>query len=428
MNFPLFIARRIYGSKGTEGHNYSRPTIFIAMAGIAIGLVVMLVSIAVVLGFKREVSGKVVGFGSHLQVLSLSQDQNYIMYPLVTNDSLRQVVAKTGRVRHVQEFATISGMLKTERDFLGILLKGVGEDYDLSFIRNYLIEGEVPDFSAKTSSNKVVISNRMAKSLSLKVGDRVFAYFVGNNNMRARRLEVAGIYETHLAEYDKLICLTDIRTVRKLNNWQTDESSGLEVHVDTEHASSAVDMLSDFDIVDEVTRRLGTKVNHTVDWRGASRGVYSIRDIAPHIFSWLEVLDANVVMILILMLAISSFTIVSGLLIVMLERIRMIGLLKALGATNGLIRRVFRHFSIMMVGQAVLIGDILAMLFCYLQHHYRFIRLDAENYYIDAVPIEWNWLAFVAVNVGVVLISAIVIFGASYLMSIKGPATTLRWE
>lgn len=415
MSLELFIARRIYGEKGGE-QRFSQPAIQIALAGIAIGLAVMLISVFVVLGFQREVTGKVVGFGAHAQVLSLSLDEFGVILPVVTNDSLMQVVEQESGVEHAQVYATKQGMLKTDDDFIGVQMKGVGEDYDLSFFRKFLIEGDIPTFSADSSSNQIVISRRIADALHLKCDDRVFAYFVGTDNIRARRFTVAGIYETHLAEFDKVTCLTDLRTIRKLNNWEDDESTGVEIFV------------NNFSEGDDVAHELARKINHTQDRIGAIRGVFSIRDIVPHIFSWLEVLDMNVVMIIVLMLLIGGFTIVSGLLIIMLERIQMIGILKALGATNGMVRRIFRHFSVMLVGKGLLIGDAVALLLCYLQQRFSLVHLDADTYYIDTVPIEFNWLFFALVNLGVLLISSLIIFGSSYLMGIQKPAQTIRWE
>lgn len=415
MSLELFIARRIYGEKSDE-QRFSRPAIQIALAGIAVGLAVMIISVFVVLGFQREVTAKVVGFGSHAQVLSLSLNESGMICPVVTDDSLMQAVKQESGVEHTQVFATTQGMLKTDDDFIGVQLKGIGDDYDLSFYEKYVVEGEMPTFSADSSSNQIVLSRRIADALHLKCGDRVFAYFVGTDNIRARRFTVAVVYETHLAEFDKVTCLTDIRTVRKLNYWKDDESSGIEISVDG------------FAEGDEVADRLARKINRTQDRVGAIRGVFSIRDIVPHIFSWLEVLDMNVVMIIVLMLLVGGFTIVSGLLIIMLERIQMIGILKALGATNGVVRRIFRHFSVMLVGKGIIIGDVVALVLCYVQQRFGLIHLDADTYYIDTVPIEFNWLYFSLLNIGVLLVSSLIIFGSSYLMSIKGPATTIRWE
>lgn len=415
MGLELFIARRIYGEKSTE-QRFSQPAIQIALTGIAIGLAVMIISVFVVLGFQREVTEKVVGFGSHAQVLSLSLDEYGMLCPVVTNDSLMQVVNEEPGVRHAQVFAMKQGMLKTDEDFIGVQMKGVGEDYDLSFFRSYLTEGEMPSFSADSSSNQILLSRRIADAMHLQCGNRVFAYFVGTDNIRARRFTIAGIYETHLAEFDRVTCLTDLRTIRKLNNWKDDESSGIELIVDG------------FEEGDQVASALARKVNHTQDRIGAIRGVFSIREIVPHIFSWLDVLDMNVVMIIVLMLLVGGFTIVSGLLIVMLERIQMIGIMKALGATNGMVRRIFRHFAVMLVGKGMLIGNAVALVLCFLQQRFGLIRLDPDTYYIDAVPVEFHWVYLLLINLGVLLISSLIIFGSSYLMSIKGPATTIRWE
>ena len=415
MGFELFIARRIYGEKGKE-KRFSRPAVQIALAGIAIGIAVMLISVFVVLGFQREVTGKVIGFGAHAQLLSLSVDENGMICPVVTNDSLLEAVRKEDGVERLQVYATKQGMLKTDEDFIGVQIKGVGEDYDLSFYSHYMVEGELPAFSADSSSNQLVISRKIANDLHLKCNDRVFAYFIGNNSIRARRFTVCGIYETHLAEFDKVTCLTDLRTIRRLNNWEADESTGVEI------------FCTDFQRCDEVAASLARKINRTVDRIGAMRAVFSIREIVPHIFSWLDVLDMNVVMIVVLMMIIGGFTTVSGLLIVMLERIQMIGILKALGATDGMVRRIFRHFSVMLVGKGMLIGDAAALLLCYLQQRFALVHLDPETYYIDTVPIQFNWLFFIMVNVAVLLISSLIIFGSSYLMGIQKPAQTIRWE
>ncbi len=415
MSLELFIARRIYGERSEE-QRFSRPAIQIALAGVAVGLAVMIISVFVVLGFQREVTDKVVGFGSHAQVLSLSLDEFGMLCPVVTNDSLMEVVKGERGVEHVQTYALTQGMLKTDDDFLGVQMKGIGEDYDLSFYSRYLLEGELPAFSADSSSNQIVLSRSIADALRLKVGDRVFSYFVGNDNIRARRFTIAGIYETHLAEFDKVTCLTDLYTIRKLNNWKDDESSGIEI------------VVNNFEEGDEVANALARKINRTQDRIGALRGVFSIREIVPHIFSWLDVLDMNVWMIIVLMLLVGGFTIVSGLLIVMLERIRMIGILKALGASDGMVRRIFRNFAVMLVGKGMLIGNVIALLLCYLQQRFELIHLDPDTYYIDAVPVSFNWMYLLMLNLGVLVVSSLIIFGSSYLMGQQAPARTIRWE
>ena len=415
MSFELFIARRIYADKTEDGERFSRPAIRIAMLGVAIGVAVMLISLAVVLGFKHEVSEKVIGFGGHIQVLSLTQNQNYEMMPVLTNDTLVRKVKQVQGIDHIQRFATKIGILKTEENFRGLTFKGVGEDYDLSFFRKSLVEGEMPHFSSRKATNEMLLSKKVAGDLGVKVGDRVFAYFMGDDAMRARRFKVTGIFATNMNDYDRNYVITDIYTVRKLNGWDAEMSSGLEVTV------------SDFDRVESITQQLQF-LHQGADRYGVTYGVFSIKDLAAHTFSWLAVLDMNVVMILILMILVSTFTVVSGLLIIMLERINMIGTLKVLGATNAAVRRIFIHFSVMLVGRGLLWGNLIGLLLCWLQQHYHLLALDASVYYIDSVPVQFNWPLILAVNAITLLISTLVIWGSSHLISIGKPSDTLRYE
>ena len=415
MSFELFIAKRIYADKVEDGERFSRPAIRIAMLGVAIGVAVMILSLAVVLGFKHEVSSKVIGFGSHIQVVSLTQNQNYEMMPVLTNDTLIRKVKKVRGVSHIQKFATKIGILKTEENFRGLTFKGVGEDYDLSFFRNSMVDGKMPKFSSKEASNEILLSKKVAGDLGVKTGDKIFAYFMGEESMRARRFKVAGIFATNMNDYDKNYVITDLYTVRKLNGWDEEMSSGLEVTV------------NDFDHVEELTQKLQF-IHQGVDRNGVTYGVFSIKEMAAHTFAWLSVLDMNVVMILVLMILVSAFTVVSGLLIIMLERINMIGTLKVLGATNVSVRRIFINFSIMLVGQGLLWGNVFGLLICWIQQRFHLISLDASVYYIDSVPIQFNWWLIFAINVITLLISTLVIWGSSHLISIGKPSQTIRYE
>lgn len=386
------------------------------MAGIAVGLMVMIVSLAVVMGFKREVSQKVIGFGSHIQLCSLTQTTDYVMMPVLTTDSLERVVRKIDGIDHIQKYATTLGILKTEDNFVGLTFFGIGEDYDRTFFERSMVEGEMPKFSSKESGNKIMISRKVANSLNVEVGDKIYAYFMGSKNLRARRFVIKGIYETNLSDYDSNYAFTDIYTVRKLNGWDDTMSSGYQMTV------------KNFDDVDWINEHVRAKICIHLDSNGATYGSFSIRQMAAHTFAWLEVLDMNVLMILILMICVSSFTIVSGLLIIMLERINMIGTLKALGATNMTIRRIFVNFSVMLVGKGLIIGNLLGLLFCWLQDTFHIVKLDASIYYIDSVPIEYNWIYFIAVNLITLLISSLVIFGSSFLISLSKPVKAMRFE
>lgn len=417
MGLNLFIARRIFSSKSGK-ESFSRPAVIIATTGIAVGIVVMIISLSVVFGFKREISEKVIGFASHIQILSQAVDQNRQLLPVMTDQTLIEDVKSDNDVLSCQEFVSKPALLKTSEDFSAVSLKGVGESYDMSFLERYLIEGKIPLFSSSSSTNKILISQPVASDLGLKVNDNIFVYFVDElkGSVRARKFQISGIYQTHLNEFDRQHCFTDIYTLRKLNNWSADESSGLEIKV------------NDVEQIDMVIHKLASKSSVKTDMRGNGRGIFSIRNLAPHIFAWLDVLDMNVVMILVLMLAIGCFTVMAGLLIVMLDRIQMIGTLKALGASNFAIRGIFSHFAIMIVGQGILIGDVVGIGLSLLQKYTALIKLNPATYYIDTVPVELNWLYIFLINVGVLVVSSAVIFGSSFLMSVKGPSTTMKWE
>ena len=415
MNFPYFIAKRFY--KDNDGKKrFSRPAITIAMLGIAIGLAVMIISVSVVKGFQKEVSSKVIGFGNDMQIVNLSYMDEYENSPVLVTDSFINVVKKVDGVKHIQRFSSKTAMLKTEEDFLGVNLKGVGEEYDMSFIKSYIVEGELPQFSDTVAGNNIVLSTSQAKKLGLKVGDKIYTYFITSDNIRARRMTLAATYCTNLTEYDKVYAFTDIYTINRLNKWTDELATGLEVKV------------NDFERLQVIADDMMKTVGNKMDANGCVYGAFSIKDLAPGTFSWLEILDINVVMILVLMICVASFTVVSGLLIIMLERINVIGTLKALGASDLHIRKIFFYFALMLVGKGMVIGNVVGLLFCGLQKQFHFVKLDSETYYIDAVPIEFNWWYIIGVNILTLLVSAIVIFGGSHLISVSKPTSAMRFE
>ncbi|MEE0520476.1 MAG: ABC transporter permease [Bacteroidaceae bacterium] len=415
MSFKSFIAQRIYSDNSEDGERFSRPAVRIAMLGVMMGVAVMLISLAVVLGFKEQITSKVMGFGCHVQALSLTQNQQRELLPLTTDKAMINSVRKVEGVKHVQPFACKLGVLKTEEDFRGVNFKGVGADYDMNFLQSCLVEGEIPSFKADGSSGELLISRRVAADLGVKTGDKIFAYFMGDGSMRARRFKVAGLFVTNMDDYDKNTVITDIYTVRKLNQWRADQSTGLEISV------------NDVDKVEDVTDRLQF-LHRQQQPDGIVCGVFSIKELAAHTFAWLSVLDMNVVMILILMILVSAFTVVSGLLIIMLERISMIGTLKVLGATNSTVRGIFVRFCVMLVGRGLLYGNLIGLAVCLLQKYCHVISLDPSVYYIDSVPISFDWLLIIAINLITFIISLLIIWGSSHLISLGKPSETLRFE
>ena len=305
MNFPLFIAKRIFTNQGDE-RKVSRPAIMIATAGVAIGLAVMLVSVSVVLGFKHTIRDKVIGFGSHIQVANFLTQQTSSTYPIVIDQKTLKTIKSIPGVAHVQVTAIKQGVGKTDTDFLGLVFKGVGPDFDTTFIHQNIVEGSIPKFSDKQSTGKLLVSKMQADKLGLECGDRIFAYFIDDNGVRARRFSIEGIYRTNLSQYDEVICFADIYTVRKLNAWEDDEATYAEITV------------SDFEQLQEVEDRMIADINRTTDRNGNTFSAMSVKELSPQIFTWLDLLDLNVWIILALMTAVAGVTMISGLLIIIL--------------------------------------------------------------------------------------------------------------
>ena len=417
MNFPLFIARRIYSDHTDDRQKVSRPAIRIATAGVAIGLAVMIISVCVVLGFKHTIRDKVVGFGSHVQVANFyTLQSNSADEPIMMSDSMMNILRHVEGVKHVQRFAYKQGILKTDEDFLGVMFKGVGPDFDSTFIHQNMVEGSIPKFSDKASTNRILVSKTMADKLKLKSGDRIFAYFIDTNGVRTRRFTISGIYQTNLSQYDKAMCFCDIYTAVKLNGWEDGMATGAELTVE------------DFDRLDATMDVLTKKVNRTMDSRGNTYSTKTIREINPQIFSWLDLLDLNVWIILAIMTAVAVVTMASGLLIIILERTTMIGTLKALGARNSTVRHTFLWFAAFIVAKGLLMGDAIALALVYLQKMTGIVRLDPATYYVDTAPVEVNWLFIAALNVATLLIAMFVLVGPSYLISHIHPAKSMRYE
>lgn len=415
MHFPLFIAKRLYSEQGDK-RKVSRPAIHIATAGVAIGLAVMIISVCVVLGFKHTIRDKVIGFGSHIQVADFLTLQQMEQYPIVIDDSMTNVLKHIPDVAHVQRFAMKEGILKTDSDFLGVAFKGVGPDFDSTFIHSNMVEGSIPHFSDSVSHNQILVSQLMADKLHLKSGQRIFAYFFDNNGVRTRRFTIAGIYQTNLKKYDETIVFTDLYTAVKLNGWESDQASGAELSV------------NNFDNLDEVESRVLSKVKGTVDHYGETYSSATIKELNPQIFQWLDLMDLNVWIILALMLIVAGVTMISGLLIIILERTSMIGILKALGARNKTIRHTFMWFAVFIIGKGMLIGNILSLGLLALQQAFGIIKLDAQTYYVSTVPVEINALYIVALNVATLLISVFMLVAPSYLISHIHPAKSMRYE
>ena len=415
MNYPLFIARKIYNG-GDKTRKVSKPAIRIATIGVAIGLAVMIISVSVVLGFKHSIRDKVIGFGSDITVADFLTLQGSEQYPIQINDSLIRALKSTPGIKHVQRYTYTQGILKTNDDFLGVLLKGVGPEFDSTFIHSNMVEGTLPKFSDSESHQKIVISKTIADKLNLKVGQRLFAYFINKQGVRTRKFTITGIYATNMKQFDSQICFTDLYTINKLNGWEPDQYSGAELQVD------------DFSQLNLITMRILNKVKNTVDHYGETYSAENITEMNPQIFSWLDLMDMNVWIILALMTAVAGVTMISGLLIIILEHTQMIGILKALGSRNRQIRHIFLWFSTFIIGKGLLLGNIIGLGCILLQKWLGLITLDPQTYYVSVVPVEINIPLIIALNLATLLICIIVLIAPSYLISHIHPAKSMYYE
>ena len=415
MNWKLFVAHRIYRSN-EGGKEVSKPAVRIAMWGIAVGLAVMIVAVAVVVGFKHEVRDKVVGIGSDITVTNFDAQKSYETVPVSASDSLLDVLRTTDGVKHVQRYSTKPGMIMTDDNFLGMVLKGVSQEYDWSFLRKHLQEGEIPAFSDTASTNRTLISRTIANKLDLKTGDKLYTYYIDGEKVRARRLEVAGIYQTNFSVYDDLFLLTDLYTVNRLNSWQPDQVSGIEMEVE------------DYNALLPTKENIRAKVDMQKDRYGSTYYVTTVEESNPQIFAWLDLLDMNVWVILILMTGVAGFTMISGLLIIILERTNMIGILKALGADNLAIRKIFLSFSVFLISRGMLWGNLIGLTFIGVQSYFHPFKLDPATYYVDSVPVEFNLWWWALLNVCTLIVSVLMLVGPSFLIAHIHPAKSIKFE
>lgn len=415
MNLPLFIAKRIY-SEGGDQRKVSRPAIQIATLGVAIGLAVMIVTVAVVLGFKHTIRDKVIGFGSHIQIDNLM----LIGTQVEMSDSTTNILSHMAGIKHLQRYAMAQGILKTDSDFLGVAFKGIDEAYDTTFLHQHLTSGQLPTFSGKKSSNQLLVSKLTADKLQLSAGDKIYAYFITDSGVRARRFTVAAIYQTNMTKFDQALCFTDMYTTRKLNGWEgTDIYSGAEMTV------------TDFDLLDPISLDVAQQlkiINSGIESPLEALGSKTIHEAYPQIFTWLELLDMNVWIILALMVCVAGFTMISGLLIIILERTQMIGILKALGARNGTIRHTFLWFAAFIIGRGLLLGDIIGIGIVLVQQQFGLITLDPATYYVHEAPMELNIPLIVVLNVATLLVCVFILIAPSYLISFIHPAKSMRYE
>ena len=410
----FFVAKRIY--QGGEASRASASAVRIATAGVAVGILVMIISICVTIGFQREIKGRVASLVGHIQVVNSETLYRNNPAPIEVSDSLCREISALHGVTHVQRFALCMGMLKTEHAFRGIYFRGVDSSFDPSFLADNLVSGSVPSFGqGDAPSDSILLSASMASALQVEVGQKIYAYFF-DKNLRARRFVVSGVFQTNMADFDDKMCFADVRTVQRLSGWEGDQYSGAEV------------ILEDFSSMDTVGTNLSSMFYMKEDAYGHYYATPRVDELFPQVFSWLTLLDTNVVAILILMICVASVTMVSGLLIIILERTRFIGVMKAMGATNSQLRSVFLYLSAMIVVRGLLFGNIIAFALLFIQHATGIVALDPESYYLARVPVYFPVWGIVLVNVITLVVCVLVLIVPTHVVSRIHPARSIRFE
>ena len=404
----IALAMRLYFSQQGEKRS-SRPAIRVALAGIIVGVAVMIVTICVVLGFKRTVTQKVAGFGSHIQVVSFDNNNTYDMQPIEVSDSMLTQLSGYEHVAAVAPFITKPGMLKTDSAFHGMVLKGT--DY-WDFFKQNIVEGAIP-----SKAGEVVLSRSTAQGLHLAVGEAVNAYFVDETSVRARRFRIAGIYDTGFGQYDDLFLITSLEDARRLQGWDEHTYSGVEILVD------------DIQHLDETADRIYfATVNHLDEDGYHVYYVQTLHEQNPAVFAWLDLLDMNVVVIIVLMLLVAGFNMVSGLIILILDGVQLIGTLKALGADNRFVQRVFLSQAAMLIGKGMVWGNIIGLGLAAVQYFSHLIPLEASTYYVSYVPIAFAWGWIIALNILTAVVSLLILLLPSTIVAKISPAKVMHYE
>jgi len=414
MNFPYFIAQRLIKGRKEET-SFSRPINVIAIIGIATGLAVMILAVAILTGFKQEIREKVVGFGSHIQITNLDSNMSYETTPISDTQSFIPIIRQLPGIKHIQVFATKAGIIKTDEEIQGVVLKGVGSDFDWSYFGSNITEGSAFTVSDTARTDKVIISKKLSGMLRLKTGDSFAMHFI-QDPPRMRKFTITGIYETSLEEFDKIYVFCDIGHIQRLNGWDDSMVSGFEIFI------------KNFDDLDQMTQNVRDAIGYRIGEEEATFKTTSIRTKYPQIFDWLNFQDINVVIIIILMIVVAGFNMISGLLILILEKTNMIGILKSLGSEDKAIRRVFLYQAAYLIIKGLIWGNVIGIGLALLQLKTGLIALDPASYYIKTVPINLDIIHVIILNAGTMAAIIIMLLVPSQLISRITPVKAIRYD
>ena len=414
MNLPYFIAQRLIKGRRDET-SFSRPINVIAIIGIAMGLAVMILAVSILTGFKKEIREKVVGFGSHLQIMNFDSNISFETTPISDTQEFIPKIKQIPGIRHLQVFATKAGIIKTNEDIQGVVLKGIGSDFDWSYFSSNIVDGSVFTVTDTGRTDRVIISKKISDMLRLRTGDSFAMHFV-QDPPRMRKFTISGIYETSLEEFDKMYVFCDIGHIKRLNGWENDQVSGFEIFID------------DFDELDAMTMAVRDAIGYRITEEEDKFKVTNIRTKYPQIFDWLNFQDINVFIIIFLMLVVAGFNMISGLLILILEKTNMIGILKALGSEDITIRRVFLYQAAYLIGKGLLWGNLIGIGLAFLQLKTGVIALDPSSYYIKTVPVNLELAHILLLNAGTMAAIIIMLLIPSQLISRITPVKAIRFD
>ncbi len=414
MNLPYFIANKLIRGR-REGTSFSRPINIIAIIGIASGLAVMILAVSILTGFKQQIRDKIVGFGSHIQVLNFDSNISFETAPVSDTQSFVPAIRSIPGVRHLQVFATKAGIIKTGQDIQGVVLKGVDRDFDWSFFKSSMVAGSTFTVTDSARTNDVIISRKKSDMLKLKTGDSFAMHFI-QDPPRSRKFTICGIYETSLEEFDRMYVFCDIGHIKRLNGWTDDQVSGFEIFID------------DFGRLDEMTMAVRDAIGYRLTEDDTKFKVTNIRVRYPQIFDWLNFQDMNVIIIITLMLIVAGFNMISGLLILILEKTNMIGVLKALGSENRVIRKIFLYQAAYLIGKGLFWGNIIGLGLALLQLRTGLITLDPSSYYIKTVPVNLDFVHILLLNAGTMAAIVMMLLVPSQLISRITPVKAIRYD
>ena len=414
MNFEFFIAKRIISRQ--PGKKIKRNALVgTAVVAISLGLSVMIIAVAILTGFKQEITDKLVGFSSHLQIVNLDQNSSFETAAIDLNQDFLSEIKKMPGISHFNPFITKPGIIKAGMEIQGIYLKGLDSTYSWEFFEDYLIEGELPDYSTGKPQNSIFIGQSLASLLKLKPGDKISAYFV-QEPFKMRPFVISGIYETGLEENDRLFVFCDLRQIQSINDWGQDQISGYEIY------------LNNFRDLEEISDNINDIFyKNLVDGKQALK-VETIKQVSSGFFDFLKLNDTNVWVILGLMVLVAGFNMISGLLIIILERTRMIGTLKSLGAKNRSLRIIFLYQAAFIIGKGLIWGNFLGISICFLQDKLHLIPLDPTSYFIDAVPININIISILLLTTGTLVITFLMLLIPSGIISRISPDKTIKFD